>query len=91
MNQPSIEEGFATFVADGTVPFGAVRKISPDGKPELLVYVENGGEFTVPLTAIESVHFKKVIFNADRLEPDMRDAILHAHDAEIDVDRMDPA
>ena len=91
MEEPQIQEGFATFVADGKVPFGAVRKISKDGRPEFVVYVENAGEFTVPLTAVESVHFEKVILNPDHLDPALRDAIAHAHDAEIEVDRMDPA
>lgn len=90
MKQQQIKEGYATFLADGKVPFGAVRKISPHGREELVVYVENAGEFAVPLTAVNSVHSEKVILNGDLLGKDLRDAIGHAHDAEIDVGLMDP-
>ena len=91
MNQPPIKEGYATFLADGKVPFGAVRKVSPDGRDELVVYVENAGEFSVPLSAVDSVHSDKVILKRDQLTPDLRDAIVHAHDAEIDVGQMNPS
>ena len=91
MKQPQIKEGYATFLADGKVPFGAVRKIAPDGRDELVIYVENAGEFTVPMTAVEVVHSEKVILNRDHLGAELRDAIGHAHDAEIDVGLMDPS
>jgi hypothetical protein len=28
--------------------FGAVRAVSPNGQPELVIYVENAGDFVVP-------------------------------------------
>lgn len=90
MKQQQIKEGYATFLADGRVPFGAVLKVSPDGREDFVVYVENAGEFAVPLTAIESVHSEKVILNRNLLGEDLRNAIGHAHDAEIDVGLMDP-
>ncbi|MGH8496192.1 MAG: hypothetical protein ACREVN_08645 [Gammaproteobacteria bacterium] len=78
----SIEVGFETFVSDGDHAFGAVRQIAPDDRPELVVYVENAGDFVVPLTAVETVHSQKVILNCDELEPRLREAIGHAHEAE---------
>ncbi len=48
----------------------------------LVVYVENAGDFAVPLDAVESVHSVKVIFNCAKLDPRLRKAIGHAHDAE---------
>ncbi len=56
----TIEVGYQTFVSDGDEEFGAIREISPDG---LVVYVENAGEFRVPLDAVEAVHSQKVIFD----------------------------
>jgi hypothetical protein len=77
----SIEVGFQTFVDDGAEEFGAVRGISPDGKT-LTVYVENAGEFTVSASAVKSVQSEKVTFACSKLDPRLRSAIGHAHDAE---------
>lgn len=82
MNNGKIVQGFATFVADGTVPFGAVRHVAPGGRDELVIYVENAGEFIVPMDAVEAVHFEKVIIQPKMLSRELRDAIGHAHDAE---------
>jgi hypothetical protein len=54
--QEKIAVGFQTFVSDGGEEFGAVRAVAPHGRPELVIYVENAGDFTVPLDAVESVH-----------------------------------
>ena len=77
-----IKVGFQTFVSDGGEEFGAVRAVAPGGRPELVVYVENAGEFTVALDAVEAVHSEKVIFNCNKLDRRLRHAIGHAHDAE---------
>ena len=42
-----IEIGFQAFVSDGGEEFGAIREVLPGG---LVVYVENAGDFTVPLS-----------------------------------------
>jgi len=77
-----IEVGFQTFVSDGGEEFGAVRQVFPKGRPELVVYVENSGDFIVSLDAVEAVHSHKVILNCRKLDPKLRDAIGHSHDAE---------
>jgi hypothetical protein len=74
-----IEIGYQTFTADGDAEFGAVRGVSSDG---LLVYVENAGEFRIPLDAVRAVHSQKVIVDCRKLDARLRDAIGHAHDAE---------
>jgi len=66
----NIEVGFQAFISDGGEEFGAVRAVAPGGRSELVIYVENAGDFAVPLDAIESVHHR------------LRRAIGHAHDAE---------
>jgi hypothetical protein len=78
----AIEEGFEVFVSDHAKAFGAVRQISRHGGGELVVYVENAGDFTVPLTAVAAVHAQKVILNGAKLDKRLREAIRHAHDAE---------
>ena len=76
----TIEVGYQTFVTDGDDEFGAVRDVSPDG---LVVYVENAGEFRVPLDAVKAVHSQKVIFECGKLDRRLWRAIGHAHDAEM--------
>ena len=78
----NIEVGYQAFVSDGGEEFGAVREVSPNGEPGLVVYVENHGDFFVPLDAVATVHSQKVIFECSKLEPRLRRAIGHAHDAE---------
>lgn len=78
----AIQQGFEVFVSDSPKAFGAVRQISPHGRPELVVYVENAGDFFVPLDAVEAVHGQKVILTCGKLDLRLRRAIGHAHDAE---------
>jgi hypothetical protein len=77
-----IEIGFQTYVSDGGEEFGAVRALPPDRGDELVIYVENAGDFTVSVDAVESVHSGKVILNCAKLDPRLRRAIGHAHEAE---------
>ncbi len=76
-----IEVGFQTFVDDSPEEFGAVRDISPDGR-RVTVYVENAGEFVVPVDAAVSVQSEKVTFACRKLDRTLRVAIGHAHDEE---------
>ena len=80
--QEAIEVGYQAFVSDGGEEFGAVREVSPNGRPELVIYVENAGDFVVPLSAVESVHSQKVILTCAKLDRGLRQAIGHAHDCE---------
>ncbi len=77
-----MREGFEVFAHDGDVAFGAVREVAPHGRPELIVYVENAGDFVVPFDAVEAIHAQKVIVNRDKLDPRLQQAIGRAHDAE---------
>jgi len=80
--QETIEIGYQAFVSAGGDAFGAVRQVSPNGRPELVIYVENAGDFVVPLSAVEAVHSQKVILTCGKLDRGLRQAIGHAHDAE---------
>jgi len=77
--QEKIEIGYPAFVSDGGAEFGAIREVLADS---IVVYVENAGDFRVPLNAVKVVHSKKVIFDCDQLDDRLRQAIGHAHDAE---------
>lgn len=76
-----IREGSMVFVSDGEEGIGAVREIRQDSA-ELVIYIENGGDFVVPVSAVKAVHSDKVVLNLDRLDADLRDAITHARDSE---------
>ena len=80
--EQKIEPGFQVFTSDGGEEFGAVRRVSPGGRAEIVIYVENAGEFTVPISVVEAVHSQKVILNCAHLDHRLRRAIGHAHDAE---------
>jgi hypothetical protein len=80
--QEAIEIGYQVFLVDGGEEFGAVREVAPQGREELVIYVENAGDFAVPITAVESVHSQKVILNYNKLESRLQQAIRYAHDAE---------
>jgi hypothetical protein len=79
--QESIEPGYMVFVADGDVGVGAVREVHADSR-ELVVNIENGGDFTLPAKAIRDVHEGKVILDMEHLPRAMRQALKHPRDAE---------
>lgn len=76
-----INEGFLVFMADGDEGVGSIRQIR-HGPPELVVYIENSGDFVIPLSAVKAVHSDKVVLDFDRLDLRVRNAIRHAHDSE---------
>ena len=77
--QEKIQIGFQAFTSDGGEEFGAVRAVGPG---ELTIYVENAGDFTVSMSAVEAVHSEKVVLNCTKLDRKLRHAIGHAHDKE---------
>ena len=79
--QEPIEPGYMVFVADGELGVGAVREVRPDSR-ELVVNIENGGDFTLPASAVRDVHSGKVILDVERLPGEVRQALEHPHDAE---------
>ncbi len=78
----AIDVGFQAYLDEGGEDFGAVREVAPDGRDEVVVYVENAGDFIIPLRAIRSAHDGKVVLEAAKLDQRLRDAIAHAHDRE---------
>jgi hypothetical protein len=78
----SIEVGHQVFLADGGEEVGAVRQVQPHGKPVIVVWVENAGDFSIPLEAVKAVHSQKVILEAEKLDEQLLAAIGKSHDAE---------
>jgi hypothetical protein len=76
-----VEIGFQVYLVEGGEAFGAVRDYMPGAKG-LVVYVENAGDFVVPLDAVRSVHDGKVILDAGQIDEHLHQAIAHAHDRE---------
>jgi hypothetical protein len=80
--QEKIEIGYQVFIDDKPEEIGAVRQAPSSGRDDLVIYVENAGDFVVSPDAIKAVQFQKVILHYDKLEPRLKAAIRHAHDAE---------
>lgn len=76
-----IEAGFMVFVADGEMGVAAVREVRRQTS-ELLINIQNAGDFVVPLDAVEDVHAGKVVLDVDRLQAPVRKALEHPHAAE---------
>ena len=79
MTEERIREGFDVFVHDGGKSFGAVRDVR---QGTIRVYVENAGDFTIPLSAVREVHDEKVILDRGKLDAELLEAIRHAHEGE---------
>jgi len=79
MMEEAIREGFDVFVHDGDKAVGAVRKVTPR---DIVVYVENAGDFLVSLSAVKEVQAEKVVLDCAKLEHRLRRAIGHAHEHE---------
>jgi hypothetical protein len=74
-----IREGFDVFTHDGEKTFGAVRQVR---QHEIVIYVENGGDFVVPLSAVMDAHSEKVILDSGKLDVNLKEAIRRAHSGE---------
>jgi hypothetical protein len=79
MPSEKIQEGFDVFLHDGEHAFGAVRHVSVR---DITVYIENGGDFVVPMNAVQEVHDEKVILDGRKIDKALAEAIRKAHIAE---------
>jgi hypothetical protein len=76
-----VGEGYEVFLADGQKAFGAVREVSRN-RQDIIVYVENAGDFSIPASAVLRINAQKVIVDRHKLEPRLIEAITRAHSAE---------
>ena len=73
-----IQLGDQAFVSDGGEEFGAVRQIFPES---VVVYVENAGDFLIPLEAVESVlHAEPRVLVRDNA---LHDAVESVHSKKV--------
>lgn len=89
MAQFRIEEGNEVFLHDGEAAFGSVLHAPPAGADELVIFVEDAGEFRIPMTAVKAVHDGKVLLNKGLLGVELLEAIGHAHDEEDARDHLE--
>lgn len=75
----NIEIGYMAFLAEGKEGIGAVRGTTADS---VIIFVENAGEFIVPISAVRAVHDQKVMLNPAQLDKALLDAVGHVHDRE---------
>ena len=78
-----IRKDLPVFLHDGDVAIGAVRGMSGN---DVIIYIENAGDFTLPRSAVKDVHEHKVILDGSKLDAKIRTAIGRAHAAEDDED-----
>jgi hypothetical protein len=79
MMHEKIREGFDVFLQGSAKAFGAVRQVR---KNELVVYIENAGDFEIPLSAVKDAEAEKVILDSGKLDAKLREAIRRAHSGE---------
>jgi hypothetical protein len=79
----NIEIGSQVYLEEGGDPCGAVRDLRVGNRDEITIYVENSGDFIVPMDAVRAAHDGKVILERTRLNQSLLDALAHAHDAEV--------
>ncbi len=75
----AIQDGFDVFLQDGGKSVGAVRAVHANA---LVIYIENAGDFEVPLSAIQDVHSEKVMLDFGKLDEKLKEAVRKAHSAE---------
>ena len=75
----SVQEGFDVFLHDGGHAFGAVRQVR---KNEIVVYIENAGDYEIPLSAVKEVQAGKVVLDSGKLDAKLRESIRRAHSGE---------
>lgn len=75
----AIQPDSMVFFAEGEEGIGAVREVTGDA---ISVYIENCGEFLVPLGAVKAVHDGKVVIDQDQVSAKFLRAVSLAHASE---------
>jgi len=73
-----IQTGFHVCLEEHDKDLGAVRQVAPGGRDELVVYIQNEGNFIVPARAVRGARGSKVMLDRSQLEQRVRDAISRA-------------
>lgn len=78
-----IRKDLPVFLHDGDVAIGAIRGMSGN---DLILHIENAGDYTLPRSVVQDVHEHKVILDARKLDARVLTAIGRAHLSEDDQD-----
>jgi hypothetical protein len=73
-----IEIGFQLYSEESGTHYGTVRQIAPGERDELIVYIQNEGNFIIPSRAIRGISESKVILDPQQLDERARDAVSRA-------------
>lgn len=73
-----IEIGFHLQFDETGNSYGAVRQVAPGDRDELIVYIQNEGNFIIPSRAVRSVRDSKVMLDRQQLDERVRHAISRA-------------
>jgi hypothetical protein len=73
----SIETGFPVTVEETGKDFGTVRQVAPGGRDEIIVYIQNEGNFIVPVQGVRGAQDGKVVLDRAGLDDRLRNAIAH--------------
>ena len=68
------------FIAEGQPPVGAIRNVS---RTAITIYIENSGDFILPIRAVTATHDGKVILDTGLLSKLFLSAVGHVHDSEV--------
>lgn len=77
--QRAIQAGQKAFIDGSPDAIGSVRGLTGEA---VVIYVENAGDFSVPIAALTGVHDGKVSFDGAQLDRKLLDAVRHSHDRE---------
>ncbi|MFZ5656654.1 MAG: hypothetical protein ACOY37_06290 [Pseudomonadota bacterium] len=75
-----VQPGHMVFVADGEMGVGGVREVRGS---EMVVNIQNAGDFVLPMSAVRDVHDGKVVLDLQKLDAPVLEALRHVHDAEL--------
>jgi hypothetical protein len=74
----NIETGFQLYFDESGSNYGAVRQVAPGHRDELIVYIQNEGNFIIPSRAVQSVRNSKVMLDRKQLDERVQHAISRA-------------
>jgi hypothetical protein len=75
-----VQAGQMVFVADGAMGVGGVREVR---ESDLVVNIQNAGDFVLSMDAVRDVHDGKVVLDLNKLDAPVLEALRHVHDAEL--------
>lgn len=73
-----IEIGFQLSLTRNGANCGTVRQVAPGNRDELIVYIQNEGNFIIPAQAIRSIAESKVMLDPQGLDQRTRSAVSRA-------------